>query len=83
MIKINFINVLRSIKILFIKIYDHVEKMNVKFKTIIRKVKKILKLSFIEGEVKNAIFNQIIKFAITIFDQLFDILKIDERFIHA
>ena len=56
-IKINFINILRSIKTLFEKIYDHVEKMNTKFKTITRKVKKILKLSFIEGEIKNAIFN--------------------------
>ena len=82
-IKINFINVLRSIKTLFEKIYDHVEKMNARFKTIARKVKKILKLSFIEDEVKNAIFNQIVKFVITFFDQLLDILKIDERFIRA
>ena len=57
--------------------------MNVRLKTIARKVKEILKLSFIENEVKNAIFNQIVKFAITFFDQLFDILKIDERFIRA
>ena len=83
MIKINFINVLRSIKTLFETIYNYVEKMNAKFKAIIKEIKKILKLSFIEGEVKNAIFNQIIKFAITFFDQLFNILKIDERFICA
>ena len=82
-IKINFINVLRSIKTLFKKIYDHVEEMNVKLKIITRKVKEILKLSFAEIEIKNAIFNQIVKFAITFFDQLFDILKIDERFICA
>ena len=82
-IKINFINVLRSIKVLFEKIYNHVEEMNVKFKAIIRKVKKILKLSFIEDEVKDAVFNQIVKFAIIFFDQLFDILKIDERFIRV
>ena len=82
-IKINFINVLRSIKTLFKKIYDHVEKMNVKLEAIAKKVKKILKLSFIEDEIKNAIFNQIVKFAITFFNQLFDILKIDERFICA
>ena len=83
MIKINFINVLRNIKILFEKIYDHVEEINVKFKTITRKVKEILKLSFIKDEIKNAIFNQIIKFAITFFNQLFDILKIDKRFIRV
>ena len=82
-IKINFINVLCNIKILFEKIYDHVEKMNAKLKTITREIKKILKLLFIEGEVKNTIFNQIIKFAIIFFDQLFDILKFDERFICA
>ena len=82
MIKINFINVLRDIKTLFEKIYDYVEEMNAKLKTIIRKVKKILKLSFIENEIKDAIFNQIVKFAITFFDQSFDISKIDERFIH-
>ena len=82
-IKINFINVLRNIKTLFERIYDHVEEMNVKFKTIAKKVKKVLKLLFIEGEIKNAIFNQIVKFAITFFDQLFDILNIDKRFICA
>ena len=68
MIKINFINVLRNIKILFERIYDHVEEMNVKLKIITRKVKEILKLSFIENEIKNAVFNQIAKFAITFFD---------------
>ena len=68
MIKINFINVLRSIKTLFEKIYNYVEEMNVKLEAITRKVKKILKLSFIEDEVKDAIFNQIVKFAITFFD---------------
>ena len=57
--------------------------MNVKLKTIMKEIKKILKLSFVEIEVKNAIFNQIIKFAITFFDQLLDILKIDEQFICA
>ena len=57
--------------------------MNAKLEAITRKVKKILKLSFIKDEVKNAIFNQIVKFAITFFDQLLDILKIDERFIRA
>ena len=56
-IKINFINVLRSIKTLFEKIYNHVEEMNAKLEAIIKKVKKILKLSFIEDEVKNANFN--------------------------
>ena len=66
-IKINFINVLRSIKVLFEKIYNHVEEMNVKFEAIVRKVKKILKLSFIEDEVKDAVFNQIVKFAIIFF----------------
>ena len=82
-IKINFINVLRSIKTLFERIYDHVEEMNAKLEIITRKVKEVLKLSFIEGEIKNAIFNQIVKFAITFFDQLLDILKIDERFIRV
>ena len=67
-IKINFINVLRSVKTLFEKIYNYVEEMNIKLKTITRKVKKILKLSFIENEIKNAILNQIVKFAITFFD---------------
>ena len=67
-IKINFINILRSIKALFEKIYDHVEEMNAKLKTITKKVKKILKLSFVEIEIKNAIFNQIVKFATTFFD---------------
>ena len=56
-IKINFINVLRSVKTLFKKIYDHVEKMNARLETIAKKVKKILKLLFIESEVKNTIFN--------------------------
>ena len=64
MIKINFVNVLRSIKALFEKFYDYIEKMNAKFKTITRKIKKILKLSFIEDEIKDAIFNQIVKFAL-------------------
>ena len=82
-IKIHFINILRNIKTLFKKIYDHVEKMNVKFKTIVKKIKEILKLSFIESEIKDAIFNQIVKFAITFFGQLFNILKINERFIRA
>ena len=68
MIKINFINVLRSIKTLFEKIYNYVEKINVKLETIIKEIKEILKLSFIEDETKNAIFNQIVKFAITFFD---------------
>ena len=57
--------------------------MNVRLKAITRKIKEILKLSFVEIEVKNAIFNQIVKFAITFFDQLFNILKIDEQFICA
>ena len=57
--------------------------MNVKFEIITKEVKEALKLSFIEDEAKNAIFNQITKFVITFFDQLFNILKIDERFIHA
>ena len=56
-IKINFINVLRNIKTLFKKIYNHVEEMNAKFKAIVKKVKEILKLSFIEDKAKNAIFN--------------------------
>ena len=56
-IKINFINVLRSIKALFERIYNYVEKINAKLKTIIKEIKEILKLSFIEDEVKNAIFN--------------------------
>ena len=67
-IKINFINVLRSIKTLFEKIYDHVEEMNAKLETITKEVKETLKLSFVEIEIKNAIFNQIVKFAITFFD---------------
>ena len=82
-IKINFINILRNIKTLFKRIYDYVEEINVKFKTIMRKVKKNLKLSFAEIEIKNAIFNQIVKFAIIFFNQLFNILKIDERFIRV
>ena len=83
MFKINFINVLRNIKTLFKRIYNHAEEINAKFKTIIKKIKKILKLSFVEIKVKNIIVNQIIKFAITFFNQLLDILKIDERFIRA
>ena len=57
MIKINFIDVLRSIKILLKKTYDHVEEMNVKLETIIKEIKEILKLSFAEIKIKNAIFN--------------------------
>ena len=57
--------------------------MNAKLKTIAKKIKEILKLLFIENEIKNAVFNQIVKFAITFFDQLLDILKINERFIRA
>ena len=68
MIKINFINVLRSIKTLFEKIYDYIEEMNVRLEAIAKEIKKILKLLFIEGEVKNAILNEIFKFAITFFD---------------
>ena len=83
MFKINFINVLHSIKTLFKRIYDHAEKINAKFKTIKKKIKKILKLSFVEIEVKNIIFNQIVKFVIIFYNQLLDILKIDERFIRA
>ena len=67
---------------MFKKIYDHVEKINVKLETITRKVKEILQLSFVEIEIKNAIFNQIVKFAIIFFDQLLDILKIDKQFIY-
>ena len=67
-IKINFINILRSIKTLFERIYDYVEEMNVKLEAITKKIKETLKLLFIEDEIKNAIFNQIIKFAITFFD---------------
>ena len=68
MIKINFINVLRSIKTLFERIYDHVEEINTKLKTILKEIKEILKLLFVEIEIKNAIFNQIVKFVITFFD---------------
>ena len=67
-IKINFINVLRDIKTLFERIYDYAEEINAKLKTIMKEIKKTLKLSFVEIEIKNAIFNQIIKFAITFFD---------------
>ena len=82
-VKINFINVLRSIKALFERIYDHVEEMNARLEAIAKKVKEALKLLFIESEAKNAVFNQIAKFAITFSDQLLDILKTDERFIRA
>ena len=57
--------------------------MNVRLEAIARKAKETLKLSSIEDETKNAIFNQIAKFATTFFDQLLDILKTDERSIRA
>ena len=42
---------------MFERIYNHVEEMNVKLEAITREVKEILKLLFVEIEIKNAILN--------------------------
>ena len=81
--KTNSINVLRTIGALFGRIYDHAEEMDARLGAIAREAKEALELPSTEGEAKDAVLNQIAKFATTSSGQLLDILKTDERSIRA